>query len=217
MAVPGRVEAASVLLELDPPDRFIRHSRAVAEVAAFLAARAASRGQALDRRLTEAAALLHDVDKRLPPGDPARRRPHGAGSADWLTRRGFPELAEAVSRHPVTRLLSEDPAGDPRASLEALIVAYADKRVRQRLIPMPERFAIWRGRHPGTWSAEEWRRIEARAARLEARVCAAAGVEPDTVSRLRWVDRALALARRHGPAGREPAARHEPALGHGPS
>src|SRR5438874_9026719 len=142
MAVPGRVEAASVLLELDPPERFVRHSRGVAEVAAFLAARAASRGQALDRRLAEAAALLHDVDRRLPARDPARGLPHGEGSADWLARRGFGDLGEAVAHHPVTRLLGEDPAGDPRWSLETLIVAYADKRFRQRLVPMEQRFAV---------------------------------------------------------------------------
>src|SRR5439155_25740091 len=140
MAVPGRVEAASVLLELAPSPWFVRHSAGVAEVAAFLAARAASRGQPLDRRLTEAAALLHDVDKLLPARDPARGLPHGEGSADWLTRRGFGDLAEAVAHHPVTRLLGEDPAGDPRWGLETLIVAYADKRFRQRLVPMEQRF-----------------------------------------------------------------------------
>ena len=34
---------------------------------------------AVDRRLVEAAALLHDVDKVLPPDDPARGLPHGDG------------------------------------------------------------------------------------------------------------------------------------------
>ncbi len=39
MTIPGRVDAASLLLSLDPPDWFVRHARAVAEIAAFLAAR----------------------------------------------------------------------------------------------------------------------------------------------------------------------------------
>src|SRR5262245_4196584 len=63
MTVPGRVEAASLLLSLDPPTWFLRHARAVAEVAGFLAARIDDDGVAVDRRLVEAAALLHDVDK----------------------------------------------------------------------------------------------------------------------------------------------------------
>jgi hypothetical protein len=200
MAVPGRVEAASILLAFEPPDRFVRHSQGVAEVAAFLGARAATRGHALDRRLAEAAALLHDVDKRLPRDDPARRLPHGEASADWLSRRGYGELAPAVARHPVTRLLDEDLAADPSTPLETLIVAYADKRVRQRLIPMAERFSIWRRRHPSGWTPEQWRLLAGRATGLEARVCAAAGIAPSDVRRLRWVDRAVAQAGAFGTA-----------------
>src|SRR6266571_2941707 len=69
MTVPSRSEAASLLLSLDPPAWHERHSRAVAEVAGWLAARAQRAGRTVDRRLVEAAALLHDVDKVLPPHD----------------------------------------------------------------------------------------------------------------------------------------------------
>jgi hypothetical protein len=196
MAVPGRVEAASALLELDPPAWFVRHSAGVAEVAAFLGARAAARGSVLDRRLAEGAALLHDVDKVLPDGDQARRLPHGRGSAAWLERRGYPELAGAADAHPVTRLLKDDPDADANARLEALIVAYADKRVDQRLVPMQRRFDGWQRRYPEAWTEAQIRRVKARAERLEARVCAAAGIVPAEVRRLRWVGAALASARR---------------------
>ena len=194
MAVPGRVEAASALLELDPPGWFVRHATGVAEVAAFLAARAAARGSALDRRLAEAAALLHDTDKALPKTDPARRLPHGRGSAAWLERHGYAELGLAVAGHPVTRLLHDDPGADPSTPLETLIVAYADKRVRRRLVSMERRFETWRRRHPGTWSEAKFHEIVARAERLEERVCSAAGVVPSEVRRLRWVGVALAKA-----------------------
>ena len=79
MTVPGRMDAASLLLSLDPQPWFVRHARAVAEVAGWLAARIDGRGIAVDRRLVEAAALLHDADKALPAGDPARALPHGEG------------------------------------------------------------------------------------------------------------------------------------------
>jgi hypothetical protein len=194
MGVPQRVEAASLLIGLDPPAWLLRHSAGVAEVAAFLAARASARGRRVDRALVEAAALLHDLDKVLPVGDPGLPAPHGEGSAAWLSARGHGELARAVAAHPVTRLL--DDGFDPRRwALEEEIVAYADKRVGQRLVPMRIRFAGWQRRYPATWSADEGRRALGRARRLEARVCAAAGVRPAEVRRLRWVAVAMAAAR----------------------
>src|SRR6478672_1897236 len=152
MTVPGRVEAASLLLSLDPPPWFVRHARAVAEVGGWLAARIAARGIAVDCRLVEAAALLHDADKALPADDPARDLPHGDGSAAWLIRAGHPELARAVASHPVTRLLDGERyrRWAAFASREERVVAYADKRAGQRLESMDARFASWRRRYPPT-------------------------------------------------------------------
>jgi hypothetical protein len=199
------VEAASLLLSLDPPAWFVRHARAVAEVAGWLAARIETRGVAIDRRLVEAAALLHDVDKALPGGDPARGLPHGEGSAAWLTRGGHAELGRLVANHPVTRLLDSD--GYRRwasfASREERIVAYADKRAGQRLESMDARFKSWRRRYAGpapvgrSVATEDraWRAVRARADRLEAEVCRAAGVAPRDVRRLAWTGDALRAAR----------------------
>ncbi|MEO8571371.1 MAG: HD domain-containing protein [Chloroflexota bacterium] len=201
MTVPGRVDAATLLLSLDPPPWFVRHARAVAEVAAWLAARIDARGTPVDRRLVESAALLHDVDKLLPADDPARALSHGDGSAAWLTRHGHPELSRAVAGHPVTRLLDGD--GFRRwaafASREERIVAYADKRAGQRLESMDTRFASWRRRYPTVsgdgrnagWDHDAMRAVRGRAARLELDVCRAAGVEPRDVRRLAWTRRAL--------------------------
>lgn len=198
MSVPGREDAAALLISLDPPAWHLRHSRAVAEVAAWLAARAASRDPALDRRLVEAGALLHDVDKLLPPEDPARDLSHGHGSAAWLRRQGHDELAPIVAAHPVTRLLHADPPRD----LAAAIVAYADKRAGQQLESMAERFASWDRRYPETWSAAERATVERRAQALERDVCAAAGVRPEDVGRLRWAGVALAAARERATSDR---------------
>lgn len=204
MSVPDRVEAARLLLSLDPPPWHLRHSRAVAETAAWLAARIARQGIPIDRRVVEAAALLHDVDKVLPAGDPARALPHGDGAADWLARRGHPELARAVANHPVTRLADEARyrRWSAFASREERIVAYADKRCGQRLEPMAVRFAAWERRFPpadgggpGTWDRATLDRVRARAGRLEADVCRAAGVRPDQVCRLSWTARAVMAAR----------------------
>jgi HD superfamily phosphodiesterase len=200
MTVPGRTDAARLLLTLDPPAWFLRHSRAVAEVAAWLAARIAGRGTPVDRHLVEAAALLHDVDKLLPATDPARRLPHGDGAADWLTRQGHPELARAVANHPVTRLADGDRfrRWAAFAGREERIVAYADKRAGQRLESMAARFASWERRYPADrdgWTADTRSAVRQRAQRLEADVCRAAGIAPREVRRLPWTGDALARAR----------------------
>jgi hypothetical protein len=203
MSVPGRIEAAALLLSLDPPAWFLRHSRAVAEVAGWLGARIVDRGIPLDLSLVEAAALLHDVDKLLPDDDPASALPHGEGSAAWLAARGYPELGRAVAAHPVTRL--RDGEGHRRwaafATREERVVAYADKRAGQRLESMDARFASWRRRYPrvdddpaGAWGAEAMRLVRKRAARLEEEVCGAAAIRPEEVRRLPWTSRSLAAA-----------------------
>ena len=197
MTVPGRTAAAALLLSLDPPPWHVRHSRAVAEVAAWLAARIADRGTPVDRRLVEAAALLHDIDKILPDDDPAAHLPHGEGSAAWLTRRGNGELARAVASHPVTCLLDGERfrRWAAFASREERIVAYADKRAGQRLEPMADRFASWDRRYPDAWNAHERAAVRLRATRLEADVCRAAGVAPGDVGRLDWTGAAFRAAR----------------------
>jgi hypothetical protein len=197
MTVPGRVAAAALLFSLDPPPWFVAHARAVAEVAGFLAARIAANGIAVDRTAVEAAALLHDVDKILPADDPARALGHGHGSAAWLTRRGHPELARAVAAHPVTRLAEGEAyrRWAAFAGREERIVAYADKRAGQRLESMDERFTSWRRRYPDGWDEATWQAVRARAKRLEADVCRAAGIEPQEVRRLPWTAAAFRLAR----------------------
>jgi hypothetical protein len=147
--------------------------------------------------LVEAAALLHDTDKLLPPGDPDGTLPHGNGSAAWLARLGHPELGPAVAAHPVTRLIDAERyrAWAADASREERIVVYADKRAGQRLEPMAERFASWRRRYPGGWSSAEAAAVRRRADYLESDVCRAAGVAPNEVRRLRWTGAALRAAR----------------------
>jgi hypothetical protein len=204
MTVPGRIEAAHLLRSLDPPVWHVRHSRAVAEVAAFLVARAAVRGRSVDRRLVEAAALLHDADKALPRDDPLRALPHGAGSAAWLADQDHAELGPLVADHPVTRLLDGAwferwlEAGPP----EAHIVAYADKRAGQRLESLDARFASWRRRYPRFdaegrtvgWDEGAVAAVHERAVRLEAHVCRLAGIAAGSVRRLPWTAAALRAA-----------------------
>jgi len=192
MAVPTRSEAARILRELHPPEWLVTHSAAVAEIAAFLAARITSRGVDLDTAVVEAAALLHDLDKALPETDPLRKLGHGAAGAAWLTRRGHGELARAVANHPATLLSDEEryPRWAAFASREERVVAYADKRATQELVPLAQRFGSWAERHPE--HEPSLRLARGRAERLERDVCAAAGIAPSDVARLPWVAEAMA-------------------------
>lgn len=214
MTSTRRREAARLLLSLDPPGWFLQHATAVADVAGWLARRAEGAGTPVDVEAVEAAALLHDVDKLRSVELPGRLR-HGEGSAAWLEGRGLDDLAGLVRDHPVTRLADDaDAARLAAAPIEARIVAYADKRAGLHLESMDARFASWRRRYPagprdvnaatarrssGTepgprgdgWGNGVAELVEDRARRLEAEVCAAAGVAPGEVRRLRWSRRAL--------------------------
>jgi hypothetical protein len=166
----------------------------VAEISTFLCQRISGRGIAVDDRLVDAAALLHDVDKLLPEGHPLRHHGHGEAGAAWLAERGYPELSRAVANHPATLLSDEEryPRWTAFASREERVVAYADKRAAQDLVTLAERFEDWVARHPE--HEPSLRLARGRAERLERDVCAAAGVAPDEVGRLPWVAEAMATA-----------------------
>jgi HD superfamily phosphodiesterase len=206
-----------LLLSLDPPRWHLRHSRAVAETAGWLAWRAASAGRSLDRRLVEAAALLHDVDKINRVKTETAGLAHAEGSAAWLAGRGYPELGPAIVGHPVTRLADGAwfDGWIESASPEALIVAYADKRAGQSLESMAARFESWERRYPpaerasrarGIWTAETLAEVRARAEKLERRACLLAGIELTEVRRLAWTGRAIAAARSSSAAARSSSA-----------
>jgi putative nucleotidyltransferase with HDIG domain len=208
MAVPTRAEALSLLMSTDPSPRLMQHLTVVAEVASFLAVRAGRAGLAIDRRLVETAALLHDIDKALPTDHPVRALGHGRAGAEWLSQAGHPELARSVAAHPVMAL--EGPDADSwilQAPLEERIVCYADKRATQRVVSLEQRFERWRRRHPE--HLEPLGRAFVRSRHLEAVLCETLGVSADGIERLRWVgqatERATANGRLVDPGAREPA------------
>ena len=193
MAVPTRTEALSLLMSVSPSARLLQHVTVVAEVASFLAYRAAQAGLVVDRRLVETAALLHDVDKALPVDHPLRSLGHGRAGAAWLREAGHAELSRPVAAHPVMQL--DEPgaaAWISDAALEDRIVCYADKRATQRVVSLEQRFGRWQRKHPEY--ADRLSETLLMARRLEAGLCATVGVRPEAVERLRWVDDAMSRA-----------------------
>jgi len=188
MAVPTRDDAARILVELKAPVWLRAHSTAVAEVAAFLAERVRERGRDLAPDLPETAALLHDVDKSPPLRALRAALGHGTAGASWLAARGLPELGPAIAGHPATRLADEAEFNRwlREASPTELIVSYADKRAMKDVVPLSQRFAKWESSHPDR--AATIARGKVLAERLEEQVCAAAGITPNQVARLPWLD-----------------------------
>jgi hypothetical protein len=78
------------------------------------------------------------------------------------------------------------------ATCEERIVAYADKRAIQRLVPIDTRFVRWLRRHPDF--EPSLRLARSRAEVLEREICGLAGVSPAEIRRLRWVTPALVRA-----------------------
>lgn len=194
MPIPTRAEAVAILASLGPKQKLIDHLSSTAEVCAFMCAALKERNVAVDSDLAESAALLHDIDKALAPGDPYRELGHGAAGAQWLTDHGHAELADAVRDHPV-HVIGNAPSYEEWAaanSLEAKLANYADKRSHEDIVSLDERFERWYrrfGDDPMLRVAQE------RFRRLEVELCAMAGVTPDLVERLPWVDAALRQAR----------------------
>ncbi len=153
----------------------------------------ARHGSTVDAGLVETAALLHDLDKALPADHPLKPLGHAGAGAEWLRRAGFSELAPAVAAHPVMELGNAETyeSWSERAALAGRVVTYSDKRARQDVLTLDERFAIWHEQHPDSPALAL---AQERARRLELEICELAGMRPEDVERLSWVAEAMHAA-----------------------
>jgi hypothetical protein len=109
-----------------------------------------------------------------------------------VDEQGYRQLASAVGAHPLERL-SE--AGDyatwsSSLGLAERIVAYADKRVGQRLMTVDDRLDDMARRYPEHAASIETARPVARD--LEIDVCRACRIDPAEVARDAWAADLLA-------------------------
>jgi CTP:molybdopterin cytidylyltransferase MocA len=125
--LPDGGRCLELLRQRGTPGTTVSHSRAVAAVAAALAAALNERGRLLCVPLVTAAALLHDVARDQPQ--------HAEAGADLLENAGYARVAAIVRRH----MALGDDGGDVG---EAQVVYLADKLVEgDRLVGLDERFA----------------------------------------------------------------------------
>jgi len=113
-------------------DNIVSHSIQVCRVALLLVDELHQGGVALSRNLVQAAALLHDITKTR---SFQTNENHAATAAEWLTRKGYPEVGDIVRQH--VRL---DTYSDSDIPTEVEVVNYADKRVlHDKIVPLSER------------------------------------------------------------------------------
>jgi hypothetical protein len=116
------------------PEHIVAHSLRVAQVGVFISSYLKISGEDLDIGLVEAGGLLHDITKM----DSIHTGENHALSAFRLFQTlGYHELADIVRQHV---RLDQDIRHDPHIN-EALIVNYADKRVKHcSIVTLSERF-----------------------------------------------------------------------------
>jgi molybdenum cofactor cytidylyltransferase len=132
--LPDEMRCQELLAENDVPESRVAHSRAVAAVAAALAAALDARGQHLCEPLVLAGGMLHDIARSLPR--------HPDAGADLLEGLGYRRVAAVVRQH------MELPREAGRDVDEAQVVFLADKLVRgDRVVGLEERFAVRLVRH----------------------------------------------------------------------
>jgi len=138
--IPSIQEIKSLWEKYQLPPRKRRHLELVAQVAKFLAAKCQALGVRckVDYELLNAAALLHDIDSAVPklPGER-----HPDAGVRILKAEGQEEIAELVKTHALHTIL--DQYSRPQ-TWEAKLLFLADKMVKDEIMTVDKRFALWR-------------------------------------------------------------------------
>ncbi len=114
------------------------HSRVVARVAMFLAAKVSAKlGISINTELLYAGAMLHDIDKNIPK---QKGEHHPDTGVRVLRVGGFGEVADLIKTHALSSILDQTV---PKTWEEKLLYL-SDKMVKHDIITVDERFRLWR-------------------------------------------------------------------------
>lgn len=116
-----------------------QHLTLVDRVALFFAKKIQEKiSQPIDEKLLHAAALLHDIDKAVPPIAGER---HPDTAVRILENEGMGEVVRLVRKHPLHAICDPDLAP---VTWEEKILYLADKMVKYEIITVDKRFNLWR-------------------------------------------------------------------------
>jgi uncharacterized protein len=174
--IPTPHECYALLHTYRVPEHIIQHSREVHRLALYLCQELILQGERLDSAAVEAGSLLHDIAKMegLQSGEN-----HAQAGARLLRDLGFPEVAEIVRQHVVL-----DGEKLPHPVTEAMVVHYADKRVRHTsVVSLPERFQDLKERYGKNPASLAWLEdLEEKSVAVEKRIFARLSIQPESLT-----------------------------------
>ena len=132
--MPTREECIKIWDEYELPENIRDHIELVTKIAVFLGKELKKKGEKIDIKLVEKAALLHDIDKMQTVGENVHN--HGLISHDILLEKGFSkELAELVKFHKL------EAPNSIANRWEVKILRYSDARsLGDKIVSLGERF-----------------------------------------------------------------------------
>lgn len=134
MKLLDRERCLALLQRYQVPEHIVSHSLRVAQVGVFIAAHLKMVGEDLDIGLVEAGGLLHDITKM---DSVNTRRDHALSAFRLLETLGYHAVADIARQHVH---LDWNIRHNPIIT-EALLVNYADKRVKHTsIVTLSERF-----------------------------------------------------------------------------
>ncbi|MFQ5842185.1 MAG: HD domain-containing protein [Thermodesulfobacteriota bacterium] len=176
MRIPSKGECLDLMKQYNGMGNIIRHCIKVAEIALSISIELNRKGEDLNLKVVEAAALLHDITKAesLDSGED-----HSLTGYRLLRKMGYSRIAEIVRQHV---FLLKDP-DSPRVSEEE-VVNYSDKRVRHdQIVTLRERFDDLRVRYCKDEGQKKWMdRLEALCYRIENKICSKLDIEPEELA-----------------------------------
>lgn len=162
------------------PDAKRVHCTQVARLAVWFARACMARQPEvhIDIPLLFASAMLHDVDKA------AQKLPHEHhpdAAVRILRERGMDEVADLVRTHPLHAICDQTIA--PR-TWEQKLLYLSDKMVKQEIITVDERFALWRAESLPPSAVRQLDAAYPRVKELEEFVCSLLHIAPSAIAGL---------------------------------
>lgn len=177
--IPTYSQAIALWKTYRLPEKKQQHCLLVAKLALIFAAKLKEKKHiTVKTDLLLAAALLHDIDKNIPPKVGER---HPDTGVRVLKEIGMDDVATIVQTHPLHAIL--DTAIAP-STWEEKLLFLADKMTKHETIPVDARFSLWRNENLPKEELVVLETAYPKVKELEQFVCAAIGLTPDEVIEL---------------------------------